>query len=56
MCITIEDLYAMKESYEDQIRLLQLKVGVVNDLIGVAVAKEPCKCDTVEVLDTVTTT
>lgn len=53
MCITIEDLKAMKESYQDHIRLFEMKVSVIDDLISVASAKEPCKCETVEGLEAV---
>jgi hypothetical protein len=49
MCITIDELYAMKEQYLSELRAVEAKIAVVGDLIAVASAKVEVKSEEPEV-------
>ena len=45
MVLTIEELYALKEQYVDELNKAQAKVAVICDLVKMAESKEPVKTD-----------
>lgn len=45
MYLTIEELYALREQYTDELRKAQAKVDVISDLIKLAEVKEPVKSE-----------
>ena len=45
MCLTIEELYALREQYVEELKKAQAKVTVISDLIKLAEDKEPVKSE-----------
>lgn len=56
MGLTIEELYAFKEKYEEQIEELQRKKAVVDEFISFAASKEVVKSEEVETFQEETAT
>ena len=54
MFLTIEELYAFKEQYVDELNKAQAKVVVICDLIKLAQDKEPIKTECEEYNETET--
>jgi hypothetical protein len=53
MCITVEEMNELLAQYDKAIVEYEMKKAVVKDFIAIAEAKEPCKCEAVETIDTV---
>lgn len=45
MFLTIEELYALREQYVDELNKAKAKVSVISDLIKLAEDKEPVKSE-----------
>ena len=54
MVITLNELYELKNKYNKEIDMLEMKKDVVDDLILIAKAKEPSEVNEEEVEETET--
>ena len=48
MCITVTEMYEIRDGYDKQIAELEMKKAVVNDFIAFAESKEACNCEVEE--------